>query len=124
MQIICKKAFVFCDTEIAVNPQSNEKMAIVKRKIQINPSVNPQVAPDWIKTDGLYELAIQDGSITEVVVVSKMIDRNEKPEPVNDSGIAKTPSTATTFVADADDATAIEPAQTGWGAQVPTGLNK
>jgi len=128
MQILCKKAFVFCDTDIATDPKSGERVAVVRRKFQVSPKVTPQLVPDWIRNDGLFELAVQDGSITEVVVVSKMIDRDEKPQPVADSGAPKTPSTATTFVTDAGaealDQPKDEPKNMGWGAQVPTGLNK
>lgn len=132
MQIICKRAYVFCDTEIHDNPTTNEKMAVVKRKFAVSPNVNPQSVPDWIRNDGLFELAVQDGAITEVVVVSKMINSEEKAKPVDDSGIAKTPSTATTLVGDQGGTDIVgsqkqqnPTEQMGWGAKVPsTGLNK
>jgi hypothetical protein len=128
MQIICKKAFLFQDTEIVKNPTSGENVAIVKRKIMVQPKVTPQTVPDWIRNDGLFELAIQDDSITEVVVVSKVINSQEKAQPAEDTGTPKTPSTnvqidgAKDIVVGNDNQ---EPMKTGWGAQVPmTGLNK
>jgi len=70
MQIICRKKLHFQDHEIVHNTKTDEKVAIVKRQIVISPSINPQEVPDWIKNDDLFNLSVEDETITIVQVLS------------------------------------------------------
>jgi hypothetical protein len=70
MLIVAKKKFQFRKTTIVDNPNANpdrpEKMAQDETTFLVEPSFSPQPAPDWIKEDGLFELAIRDKSLVVV----------------------------------------------------------
>jgi hypothetical protein len=94
MQIICTKAFQFLQTEIKENPSTKESIAVIKQTFKITPSSRPQVVPDWIKEDELFDLGVKDGSITEVMIVSKNEAKPKKEVPqtgwgATASGLAK-----------------------------------
>jgi hypothetical protein len=106
MQIICRKRLHFQDNEILDDPKTNEKKAVLKRQLVVAPSVHPQDVPDWIKVDDLFRLSVEDGTITEVKVLST---------PKKNAKLAK-PSTEEPEGKKEDAATA------GWGAKPGAGL--
>lgn len=70
MMIVVKRAFNFQDLEIYERnmapfgfPERYEKTFTVKNNFIVKPSTRPQYAPDWIKKDGLFDLAIADGNL-------------------------------------------------------------
>jgi hypothetical protein len=106
MQIICRKKLHFQDHEIVHNSVTNEKTAILKRQTVVSPSVNPQEVPDWIKTDDLFRLCVEDGSITIVQVLST---------PKKKTAANAAPKTEETKPKEADP-------NSGWGAKPGAGL--
>jgi hypothetical protein len=66
MQIIVKKAFNFQDFEITVNPRNGEKVAKLLNSFKAFPSMRPQTVPDWIIDDGLFDMAVADGSLVVI----------------------------------------------------------
>jgi hypothetical protein len=79
MQIIVKKAFNFQDFEITVNPRNGEKVAKLLNSFKAFPSMRPQTVPDWIVNDGLFDMAVADGSL---VVIGELPAKKEPlPEP-------------------------------------------
>jgi hypothetical protein len=71
MQIICRKSFHFQQHEILDNAKTGEKVAIVKEEFRVYPSFEPQLVPDWIAKEDLFTLAVDDGSIRIVQVLSE-----------------------------------------------------
>lgn len=106
MQIICKKKLCFQDHEIVNNEKTGEKVAILKRSFTVSPSHRPQEVPDWVKTDDLFGMSEDDGTITVVQVLSA-----PKTNPATKGKAAKLP----------DDA-ATDTAIAGWGAKPGSGL--
>lgn len=107
MQIISKKRFQFIRSEIVENPANpNEKFHKILETCIVEASTNPQVAPDWIREDGLFALAKKDKSLMVVIVENEESEeKEEKPK--------KTASPAT------PPATGLAPvkgAQGGWTA--------
>jgi hypothetical protein len=66
MKIIAKRAFQFIDGEIVPDIKTNELKRVIKAEFKVKPSVRPQDAPDWIKNDALFDLAVADGNLKVV----------------------------------------------------------
>jgi hypothetical protein len=92
MQIICRKSFHFQQHEILDNTKTGEKVAIVKQEFRVYPSYVPQLVPDWIEENDLFQMAVDDDSITKVAVLSE-----SKKDKAKKSNVA-------------------EPQTMGWGA--------
>jgi hypothetical protein len=71
MQIICNRSFHFQQHEILENTKTGEKVAIVKQEFRVYPSYQPQVVPDWIEDEALFELALEDNSIQVIQIISE-----------------------------------------------------
>jgi hypothetical protein len=78
MQIICTKAFQFIQHDIVENPTTKEKVAVIKQTHKITPSSHPQIVPDWIRDDDLFDMGVADGSIIEVKVISEVPAKKTK----------------------------------------------
>lgn len=74
MQIISNKRLHFEDTEYNKN-KDGELTANVKDAIIVNPSVHAQIVPDWVRESDLFKLSVDDGSVSEVSILSS----NSKP---------------------------------------------
>lgn len=61
MQIILKSATQFFQRE-------KDK---VLNTVTLKPSVNPQIAPDWINLDPMFELMVRDGSLIQIATVEQ-----------------------------------------------------
>ena len=79
MQIICNKALQFLKTEIKPNQVTGENVAVHTDTFTVTPSTTPQVVPDWIKEDSLFELSVNSGTIIEVAVLSQPKKTVEEP---------------------------------------------
>ena len=67
MQVIAKRKMQFIRAAVAENPITKEKVQNVLETftLQFLPT-EIQSAPDWIKEDGLFELAVADGDLIVV----------------------------------------------------------
>lgn len=74
MQIISNKRLHFEDTEYNKN-KDGELTSNVKDAIIVNPSVHAQIVPDWVRATDLFKLSVDDGSVSEVSILSN----NSKP---------------------------------------------
>ena len=63
MNCIVKKALGFNEYQITTHPTNREKVAKLIRSYTVKPSMRPQVVPDWISNDDLFNIAIADGSL-------------------------------------------------------------
>jgi hypothetical protein len=82
MQVICTKRVHFNDYEYKKDPKTGDLVSNLKRELVVVPNRSPQEVPEWIKTDPLYDILEEDGTIMEVVVkVVKKKGGEEKPVP-------------------------------------------
>ena len=65
MQIILRVKTQFFQREKATGKDGNEILT-VKNTVTLNPSGAPQIAPDWITNDPLFNLLVKDGSLIQV----------------------------------------------------------
>ena len=90
MQIILRVKTQFFQREKTTDEDGNETL-IVRNTVTLNPSGAPQIAPDWITNDPLFNLLMKDGSLIEVPAVEQV----ETPAtvtaetPTQDSGKKK-----------------------------------
>lgn len=78
MNCIVKKALGFNEYQITTHP-NGEKVAKLIRSYTVKPSMRPQVVPDWISNDDLFNIAIADGSL---IVVSNNSNQTATIEPM------------------------------------------
>jgi len=84
MQIVVKKAFNFQQFDYSINPRNGETIAKLLQSFKVFPSMQPQTVPDWIVNDGLFDLAIADGSLVTV----GLIPAKKVVEPIPESTLA------------------------------------
>jgi hypothetical protein len=81
MNCIVKKALGFNEYQITTHP-TGEKVAKLIRSYTVKPSMRPQVVPDWISNDDLFNIAIADGSL--IVVSSNSNQSTVEPMQVEE----------------------------------------
>lgn len=81
MQIICKKKLQFNDYEITINPRNKEKVAKLVRSFIASPSMRPQLVPEWVRQDDMFDLALADGSLVPIGDVPPKLSKPVIDEP-------------------------------------------
>jgi hypothetical protein len=66
MQIVAKRRYQFNDYEYSIHPRNGEVIATLQHSFHVTPSLRPQIAPDWIVNDDLFDMGVADGSIVTV----------------------------------------------------------
>lgn len=87
MQIICRKKVRIVEYKYVKNEVTKELVSIEQRSLTISPSFLSQSAPDWIKQEDHFKMLVDDGTIQEIVVLSKRKTEKEIP---TDAPIAAT----------------------------------
>lgn len=78
MQVIAHKRMTFHRADVKPHPRTGENMHLIHESHTVVPSVVPQEVPNWIKDDGLFELAVEDGSLIPVAVLAKPEKQDKK----------------------------------------------
>jgi hypothetical protein len=66
MQIVAKKRYQFNDYLYSIHPRNGEVIATLQHSFHVTPSLRPQLVPDWIRDDDLFDMGVADGSIVTV----------------------------------------------------------
>ena len=67
MQVIAKASFLFV----------RDPLGPARKEITVHPSGNIQTVPDWIEEDPLFGMAVADGNLIEVKVISPPPEKKE-----------------------------------------------
>jgi len=94
MQIVAKKRLLFKRSIIEEHPILHERLEKVFETFKVGPSMRVQQAPDWIIQDGLFALAVSDGSIVVIGEMPTLPVAQPIPEPIPESQEIATQSTA------------------------------
>ena len=106
--IISKKSFRFYNPAAPKpEPTSQDDLdAQFKASVAVPANPDPQVVPAWVKTQPMYDWAVADGDIVEVVIQTPQAQ-------------VKTDAAATDAGADAKSKTGAKPAKAGTKAAAP-----
>jgi hypothetical protein len=100
MQVICTRCAQFFNSanQIEAINKAGEKIMqtdhSLHNAITVTPSNSPQIVPDWIEKDPLFDLLLADGHLIVVQVMKTAADAPKLPAPSPSSGWGAQPEGA------------------------------
>lgn len=114
MQIISSRRLLFQKTtyhdEVVDGKPTGFRVAAIEAKIIVNADTNPQIVPEWVKDDELYNICVDEGVIMQVTA------KGIKPK-TSLKGMNSQVTTPVAEVIKPDTEEENDPNKTGWGAK-------